>query len=120
VPKQQAWVDESQRCFVHSPPTCFVAIADGQIVGFAAYEVTRRNFFGPTGVSDAHRGRGIGRALLLASLNAMRELDYKYAIIGWVGPADFYHRCVGATLIPGSEYSKLGPDWLLPRGNPQL
>jgi len=40
--------------------------------------------------------------LLLRSLRAMRDEGYVYAIIGGVGPAEFYEKCVGATLIEGS------------------
>jgi len=40
--------------------------------------------------------------LLLECLRAMRELGYVYAIIGGVGPADFYAKCVGAVPIADS------------------
>jgi hypothetical protein len=39
---------------------------------------------------------------LLACLYAMREQGYGYAIIGGVGPAEFYTKTVGATLIEDS------------------
>jgi hypothetical protein len=32
----------------------------------------------------------------------MKLKGYGYAIIGGVGPAEFYHKAVGATEIPGS------------------
>ena len=32
-------------------------------------------------------------------------MGYGYAIIGGVGPAEFYEKAVGATLIEGSEIS---------------
>ncbi|MCU0514526.1 MAG: N-acetyltransferase [Anaerolineae bacterium] len=60
------------------------------------------SFFGPTGVAAAARGRGTGRALLLACLHDMRAQGYGYAIIGAVGPVDFYAQHAGATLIPDS------------------
>ena len=77
--------------------------ADEISVGFAAYECTRKAFFGPTGVADAERGRGIGKALLIASLWGLQELGYVYGIIGAAGPVEFYQQAVGATLIPDSE-----------------
>ena len=54
-------------------------------------------------VRDDHRGRGIGTGLLMACLNAMRAEGYAYAIIGQVGPAEFYAKTVGASVIEGSE-----------------
>ena len=77
--------------------------ADEISVGFAAYECTRKAFFGPTGVADAERGRGIGKALLIASLWGLQELGYVYGIIGAAGPVEFYQQAVGATLIPDSD-----------------
>ncbi len=99
----QAWADEISVGLVSRPATVFVALREGRLVGFAAYECTRKNFFGPTGVVESERGRGLGRALLLASLRGLRELGYAYAIIGGVGPAAFYERAVGARLIPDSS-----------------
>ena len=49
------------------------------------------------------RGRGIGKALVLAALHAMRAEGYAYAIIGWASSVDFYRKAVGATVIEGSE-----------------
>lgn len=100
---KQAWADEISGGLVRQPVTVFVALREGRLVGFAAYECTRRNFFGPTGVAEAERGRGVGRALLLAALGGLRELGYAYAVIGGVGPAEFYARAVGARLIPDSS-----------------
>ena len=99
----RAWADEISAGLVSRPATVFVALRGGRLVGFAAYECTRKNFFGPTGVVEDERGRGVGRALLLASLRGLRELGYAYAVIGGVGPAGFYERAVGARLIPDSS-----------------
>ncbi len=98
----EVWADEVMNAFHHQPPTCFVATHEKRIVGFGAYECTRRDFFGPTGVLPAYRGKGIGKALLLACLRSMHELGYAYAVIGGVGPADFYANCAGAIPIPNS------------------
>jgi predicted N-acetyltransferase YhbS len=99
----QSWADEISGGLVRQPVTVFVALREGLLIGFAAYECTRKNFFGPTGVIEGERGRGAGRALLLASLWGLRELGYAYAVIGGVGPAEFYERAVGARLIPDSS-----------------
>jgi predicted N-acetyltransferase YhbS len=97
------WADEISGGLVRQPVTVFAAMREGKLIGFAAYECTRKNFFGPTGVVESERGRGVGRALLVASLWGLRELGYAYAVIGGVGPAEFYERAVGARLIPDSS-----------------
>lgn len=98
-----AWADEVSVGFANKPVTVIIATRDGRVIGFAGYECTRRSFFGPTGVAEKERGRGIGRALLIASLWGLRELGYVYGIIGGAGPTDFYERAVGAIAIPDSE-----------------
>ena len=97
-----AWADEILVAFSRQPIGVFIAIENGVIIGFGAYESTRRGFFGPTGVAPKHRGRHIGKALLLACLHGLREMGYAYAIIGGAGPADFYTKVCGATVIPDS------------------
>lgn len=93
---------EVETAFARVPVTCFIAVRDDAMLGFACYDVTCRNLFGPEGVAAAERGRGLGRALLLAALHAMRSAGYAYAIIGGVGPAEFYTKVVGAIDIPES------------------
>ena len=97
-----AWADEISVGFTNKPVTIFVATRDARVIGFAAYECTRKAFFGPTGVVENERARGIGKALLIASLHGLRELGYVYGIIGGAGPADFYREAVGAFEIPDS------------------
>lgn len=96
------WGEEFAGSFRSFPASSFIALRDGRIVGFACYEVTCRGFFGPTGVLESERGKGIGKALLLRSLLGLRDLGYAYAIIGGVGPTDFYVKTLGAIPIPGS------------------
>ncbi len=101
-----SWADETSVTFTQQPVTCFLALIDRRIAGFAAYEATRRAFFGPTGVDPAHRGRGLGTALLLASLWGLADMGYAYGLIGAAGPVEFYRKAVGATVIPDSEPGK--------------
>src|SRR5712692_821926 len=98
-----AWADEISVGFANQPATVFIATRAGRVVGFAGYECTRKSFFGPTGVAENERGRGIGKALLIASLWGLRELGYVYGIIGGAGPVEFYQEAVGAIVIPDSE-----------------
>jgi GNAT superfamily N-acetyltransferase len=97
------WQREAEATLSRVPTTCHIALLDGRIVGFACYDAFCPNFFGPTGVEEIHRGKGIGKALLLATLHAQKAQGYAYAIIGGVGPAEYYSKTVGATLIDGSH-----------------
>jgi hypothetical protein len=74
------------------PISCFVALQDQALIGFACYDATALGFFGPGGVTKAHRGRGNGKALLLCCLLDMKLKGYGYAVIGDVGPTDFYKK----------------------------
>lgn len=98
-----AWADEISVGFANKPVTVFIATRDGRVIGFAGYECTRKAFFGPTGVDESERGRGIGRSLLVASLHGLRELGYVYGIIGAAGPVEFYQEAVSAIVIPDSD-----------------
>ena len=98
-----SWADEVQAGFSNKPVSVFIAISNQEPIGFSAYECTRRGFFGPTGVVESARGKGVGKALLLASLGGLRELGYVYGIIGGVGPVHFYQKNCGAIVIPDSE-----------------
>src|SRR5438477_5635169 len=71
-----AWADETSVGFAQKPVSVFIATRDGKVIGFAGYECTRRSFFGPTGVAESERGKGAGKALLLAALWGLRELGY--------------------------------------------
>jgi GNAT superfamily N-acetyltransferase len=97
------WRNESECAFSQLPVNCFVAVKDKEVIGFACYDVIVKNFFGPTGVQQEYRGLGIGKALLLESLYAMRDKGYSYGIIGWVVDAlQFYEKNVGAIAIEDS------------------
>ncbi len=93
---------ECDTCFARVPVSCFVAACGREILGYACYNATAPDFFGPTMVLPAERGKGIGRALLLRCLASLQEEGYGYAIIGGVGPREFYEKCVNALLIPDS------------------
>jgi GNAT superfamily N-acetyltransferase len=97
------WVDEAAAAFAHVPPTMAIAVRGVTVLGFAAYNATRPDYFGPTGVAKAERRAGIGRALLRHCLDALAAEGYAYAIIGGVnGRERFYEHACGATVIPGS------------------
>lgn len=105
------WACECKAACANHPISCFIAVHEKKIVGFACYDATAPNFFGPTGVSEEQRGKGIGSVLLKKSLCAMAEEGYAYAIIGGVGDARvFYEKEVDAKVIEKSSpgiYSRL-------------
>ena len=96
------WAAECEVAFARQPIACMVAVAGGRLAGFACHDCTCRNFFGPIGVDPAFRHQGVGRGVLLATLDAMAHAGYAYAIIGGAGPTAFFEKCVGAFPIPGS------------------
>lgn len=110
---QKNWVYEVEHALMEDVSKCFVATENGRIVGFACFDSSAKGFFGPIGVKPDRRGENIGQALLVRTLNAMREYGYAYGIIGWVSDAeDFYRKTVGAEFIKGgnpenSVYSNL-------------
>ncbi len=99
------WKSELEVAFSRQPVSVWLAQRGSDVLGFACYESTARNFFGPTGTLESERGKGIGKILLAKSLESMREMGYAYAIIGGVGPAEFYEKTVDARIIDGSETS---------------
>jgi len=98
-----SWADEISVGFARQPISVFVATMNRELIGFAAYECTRRGFFGPMGVVEQAHGQGVGKALLLAAMWGLREMGYVYAIVGAAGPVHFYQKTVGAIVIPDSE-----------------
>ena len=96
------WVSETSVAFSTTPTKCHIAQCGSRLLGFSCFDATALGFLGPIGIDPAERGSGIGAALLKASLLAMREFGYAYAIIGGVGPVDFYARVAGATVIADS------------------
>jgi predicted N-acetyltransferase YhbS len=98
----QGWADEVSIGYCRQPVSVFIAIRNDNVVGFAAYECTRRAYFGPTGVAANERGNGIGKALCLAALHGLRDMGYAYGIIGSAETPEFYTRSVGAVEIADS------------------
>jgi predicted N-acetyltransferase YhbS len=92
------WAFECVRALRNDPPTLFVIEDAGRIVAFSAHEANNRGLgtFGPVGVAMDHRGRGLGRLLLHASLADLRRLGYQRAIIPWTGAIDFYEKSCNA------------------------
>ena len=99
----KGWASEATVGFARSPVSVALAVENREIVGFAVFDATYRAFFGPTGVLESHRGRGIGQALLIEALEGLYKMGYGYGIIGSVGEAlGFYQKCLEVQTIEGS------------------
>jgi GNAT superfamily N-acetyltransferase len=94
------WAGEVAIAFSNKPVSAFLAFEGIRIVGFAAYDCTYRNLFGPIGVDPAYRNRDVATALLLSCLDSMKALGYLYAIIGLAGPRLFFKKTCGAVPVP--------------------
>ncbi len=96
------WVDECASSLYRHPPSCFLAIKEKKIIGFACYDGTAKGMVGPIGVVEQERKQGIASLLLHTCFEAMKMEGYAYAIIGWVSSTDFYKKVCNAIEIPDS------------------
>jgi GNAT superfamily N-acetyltransferase len=95
----RAWPFEIDRALAGRPPAVHIAIAEGtgDIAAFAGHDGNNRGlgWFGPAGTLEAHRGRRLGEALLIACLVDVAEAGRVQCEIAWIGPRDFYQRAAG-------------------------
>jgi len=91
-----AWPFELARSLAGDPPAIHVALRDGAYCGFAAHDGNNRGlgWFGPAGTWPAHRGQGLGEALLLACLVDLAA-HHARCEVAWIGPRAFYDRVAG-------------------------
>ena len=68
----EGWASEVSAAFSNNPVTCYIAIRDHEVLGFACFDATAKDYFGPTGVKESERGQGIRLALLLQSLEGLK------------------------------------------------
>jgi mycothiol synthase len=91
-----AWPFEVERALGHEPAGVHVALQGGACCAFAAHDGNNRGlgWFGPTGTWPAHRGRGLGEALLLACLVDVAAAHARCEV-AWIGPRPFYEKAAG-------------------------
>ncbi|MEK4084464.1 GNAT family N-acetyltransferase [Psychrobacillus sp. FSL K6-1415] len=97
------WSKTIREAFLLSKPPIYIALDNnGDIVGFAAYDIykNKKCYFGPMGVALSNRVNGIGYSLLHHCLKDMSDIGYEYAIIGDAGPIEFYEKACNAVVIP--------------------
>lgn len=101
----QGWADECEKSLLSD--SCYIAVKDKSVVGFACYDSTALGYFGPLGVHPSQRGKGIATVLSHKCLTSMRERGYGYAIIN-AGPSEYYRKNFGAVAIAPPTDSATG------------
>lgn len=96
---RERWARGTAVAYERDPASAFIALRADEIIGFAFYDISFLGYFGAMGVREADRGSGIGARLLVAALSDMALNGYAYAVIGDVGPIDFYKKVGGAIVI---------------------
>ena len=91
----EAWASETEVAFSRQPVSCFIAIQQKAIMGFACYDAACRNFFGPTGVAPKSQQNGIGKALLVhlakhCLANGWARLQW--AVLDWNAPSIAFYK----------------------------
>ncbi|MCA1058488.1 GNAT family N-acetyltransferase [Rossellomorea aquimaris] len=103
----EVWSDTLRNAFQSNNPLIpiYKAEVEGRLIGFAAYDVfmDKKGVFGPMGVLPDFRHDGVGRRLLYAALESMKEKGYMYAMLIEAGPIEFYEKTCNAKLIPMEE-----------------
>ncbi|HTJ38333.1 MAG TPA: GNAT family N-acetyltransferase [Dactylosporangium sp.] len=92
------WAYEVDQARDRADAGCYVAVRDGEILGFASYGANRPSWFGPMGTAPAAEGLGVGRVLLRRCLADQRAGGHATAQIGWAGPIGFYAKTVSARI----------------------
>lgn len=95
------WASEVKSALYNANPSCYIAVLDEEIIGFACFNATAKGYFGPTGIHPKYRGLNIGQILLFNTLNAMKSEGYGYSIIGSVSESviGFYSKHIKLTIL---------------------
>jgi len=93
------WAYEVSCGLRKSGTSVWLAEHEGEIVGFAAYSVLEPDWFGPIGVDQKERGKGIGTVLLYKALNSLRLDGHRLVTIPWTELLFFYSQLPGIIAI---------------------
>jgi GNAT superfamily N-acetyltransferase len=101
---------------------------DGHAVGFALFFHTFSTFLGRRGlwledlfVNPAHRGQGLGKALLAALAGVARERGcgrFEWSVLDWNAPAIRFYEAMGASVLPDWRIARVTGDALERFGQP--
>lgn len=96
----EVWARETQVALHRSLPSIFLALADGEVIGFAAHGVLRATHFGPLATVPAWRRIGVGGILTRLALVDMAVHGDRFGEIAWVNvdAIPFYSRSANARL----------------------
>jgi GNAT superfamily N-acetyltransferase len=97
------WASEIGVALANRPVSVWIAARPAELLGFACFDATARGYFGPVGIAESARGKGLGAVLLHACLQDMRAWGYGYAIAGFVGAPKFFKTAARATEIADSS-----------------
>ena len=90
VGELEEWLDRDMRGSGDRPEAVFVALEDGEVLGYAklafSEETSERAFHDLTGVKRAHRGRGIAAVLKAAQIALGEGAGLRRATDGERGP----------------------------------
>jgi len=103
---QQHKMDSIDYDLTGNPASCFVAEADGKIVGFICNRLYHNRSIGHVAnlaVREDYQGRGIGKALLQASLDHFREMGMRFARIETLAQNE-----KGQKFYPAAGFKEIG------------
>ena len=102
------WSFETARAIGPRGSGVWIAEEDGEIIAFSVFGSLEDHWFGPIGVSEEKRKRGLGSALLFRTLQSMKDLGITRAIIPWTGHLYFYSQVPGVVGL--RHYWMMGKD----------
>lgn len=102
------WSYEAARAVGPRGSGVWLAEEGGEIIAFSVFGSLEHHWFGPIGVDEARRKRGLGTVLLFKTLNTMVDLGIPRAIVPWTGHLFFYSQVPGIVGI--RHYWMMGKD----------
>ena len=114
--------ERMQEAFFGDQPTAEALIArvDDEAVGYAVFFSTYSTFIGRAGlwledvyVREAHRGKGIGKAMLVAGARKARDRGcdrYEWCVLDWNQGAIDIYEAMGSDVMPDWRICRMGTE----------
>lgn len=114
--------ERMQAAFFGEQPTAEALIArvDDEAVGYAVFFSTYSTFIGKAGlwledvyVREAHRGKGIGKAMLVAGAQKARDRGfdrYEWCVLDWNRSAIDVYQAMGSDVMPDWRICRMGAE----------